>query len=138
MAARNRASLRTCTRHHMPATDVPAAASQVKSLADAELNYAYMRGALLANGSRGCKRAAVSPPPASAPVVLGPHLGADVGGYVTYPSTYMPTRASFGRGPSLVVGGGLNWSLAKAASECDKLAACHAFSMTQKVRPTTS
>ena len=79
--------------------------TQVKSLADAQLNYRYTLAALLSRGSPGC--------------VSG-------GGYATFPETRLK---SWGGG---VVGRAANVSLAQARAACDAAAACRGFTLERR------
>ena len=79
--------------------------TQVKSLADAALNYRYALAALLSRGSPGC--------------VSG-------GGYATFPETRLESRG--GR----VVGWAANLSLAEARVACDAAAACRGFTLERR------
>lgn len=80
---------------------------QVKPLADGEVNYNYMRDALLANASAGCRRAS-------------PHA------YHQYADAYL-TRAR-------LAGGGLDWNYSRAAEACDAMPECSGFAILDQPR----
>ena len=95
--------------------------TQVKTLADAELNYDYVLASLLAVDSPGCVRAQGE----RAQGERAAGAGALGGAYATFAHTMVPLSA--GPGKSSVIGVKNGWGYAEAAAACEELPDCRGF-----------
>ena len=95
--------------------------TQVKSLEDAELNYQYVLGALLALKSPGCV-----------------HEDNDEASYATFEHTELRMSDYGPRGPSSsVLETHVGWDYKQAAAACDALPNCHGFNILVAAANTT-
>ena len=126
--------------------------TQTKPLAAAEQNYDYLLAALLAVRSPGCERASPPPPPvggalalASAPLASAALASAALASAALASGGLAPAARADGAPPgapallgaytrfdgaALVraeIGGGVGWSFARAAAECDARPLCAGF-----------